>query len=1391
MRIFGVVFVSLALLIGAPSAHAVCDGGAPNAQVEPGEACDDGNAVNGDGCENDCTFTTGWECDFAINFSALTTEDHGGGSTSNWDIPSGAFFGTQTENTERPTVALFGADAFASVFDLTIRVDTSQDDDFIGFVLGYTPGEINDANADYLLIEWKQSSQSGADEGLRLYRVQGVPSTATQTNNGFWDKSGSSNFTLIDTLSTEGWDDNFTHTFTIDYQPGNLELTIDGVVVYDEPAPAGLFPNDLWPAGEIGFYGFSQEDVRYELISPRLSICGPICGDSVVLGDETCDGSADPLGLGTCNAECRYDLEIVDPADGGVVNDSTPEITGVADPGASVTVTWSNGGGDVASCTATADGNGDWACSAGTSLSDGDYTVEALGTDTAANTSTDEIQITVDTATNVTIAAPEDGETYGSPVTAASGTGEAGAELTLTVNGSALAPITIPGSGNWSITLPSALGNGSHTISATVEDEAGNTDSDSVSFDVDTETSVEIVAPADGALLNTPVSQVSGTGEAGADLTLTVNGTALSPITIPVSGNWSITLPSALGDGSHTVSAAVEDALGNTDSDSVSFDVDTQTSVEIDTPSDGALLDSPVSQIRGSGEPGAELVLTVDGSALPPITIPGSGNWTVNLPTALGDGPHTVSAAVEDAAGNTDSDSVSFTVDTQTSVEIDTPADNALLNVPVSQVSGTGEPGAELVLTVNGTALSPITIPGSGNWTVNLPTALEDGEHTVSASVEDAAGNTDSDSSTFEVDTETSVAITSPGDGVSLDTDVDEVSGTGEPGAQVTLTVNGNVLPPITVPGSGNWTVTLPNSVGNGTHTIVADIEDAAGNTDSDTVTFDVALPSFVRIEAPVAGPTQGPIATVSGSGEIGSDIEVLVDGVSVGTTTVVDDGSGNGVWSVTLAEPLSEDGDYTIVANSENPFGVDASDSVAVTIDTELEVAITSPTDGAVFDTPVTTVSGSGEPGAEVTVTIGGDTYGPVIVDGDGTWTLVLPEPLESGEYTITADSEDEAGNTATDGPITITIEVNACTDSDLNNCSDDASCTVTGPGTFTCECNEGFDGDGVTCEEIPIVDVEVPADGATVRTATPVFSGLANRDAPVALTILDDQGATVATTVVNADSEGNWVWSPDEEDALVEGDYTIVANVDLGNSLEPAVDTHDFAVDLSDAVVIETPADGDTVPTRPTVTGTSTPNATIEINIGGGVVGTTQADDNGQWVFTLPGTEPELPIGPATIIATDTDSGSDDQVDVIVERLPADVEITEPGDGEEVEGGTPTVVGTGEPGTTITIIIDGEEVGEVTVDENGDWTWTPEEPLPLGDNEIVARDDNGSEDSVTIIVTESEPQVGFDEVAMTGGRAFGACSQSRNPMPPLGMMFLIVFGVVASRRRLGASKQ
>lgn len=245
-----------------------------------------------------------------------------------WTVNGGGFTVLQSVNGQ-PTLFYSNFDVFNTEVEGAITVVTTGDDDYVGFALGYQPGDVTNPSADYLLIDWKQADQgydfgspsctpgSNGYAGLAVSRVTGIP-----TADEFWghwnsadacDGSGV-NSGLVElargaTLSSTGWSDNTQYSFKFEYSATTLKVYVDGSLEIDI---AGTFPN-----GRIAFYNFSQAQVEYNgyvvvIVNVGIDIkpgSYPNCFNNdghgvipvAILGSETFDvGLVDP---GTVNLD--------------------------------------------------------------------------------------------------------------------------------------------------------------------------------------------------------------------------------------------------------------------------------------------------------------------------------------------------------------------------------------------------------------------------------------------------------------------------------------------------------------------------------------------------------------------------------------------------------------------------------------------------------------------------------------------------------------------------------------------------------------------------------------------------------------------------------------------------------------------------------------------------------------------------------------------------------------------------------------------------------------------------------------------------------------------------------------------------------------------------------
>lgn len=169
-----------------------------------------------------------------------------------------------------------------------ISVTTTSDDDFIGFVFGFDPGDTSNATADYLLLDWKQLDQnfdfgapSGdpgglAPAGLAVSRVLGVPTADEFWQHVTFSGGGLTELARGTTLGATGWTDNQTYEFEFVFLPTQFQVFVDGVMQIDI---AGSFAD-----GRMGFYNFSQEGVNYSSFTVEEEIPVPEPATVLLLG---------------------------------------------------------------------------------------------------------------------------------------------------------------------------------------------------------------------------------------------------------------------------------------------------------------------------------------------------------------------------------------------------------------------------------------------------------------------------------------------------------------------------------------------------------------------------------------------------------------------------------------------------------------------------------------------------------------------------------------------------------------------------------------------------------------------------------------------------------------------------------------------------------------------------------------------------------------------------------------------------------------------------------------------------------------------------------------------------------------------------------------------------
>ncbi|MCL8314164.1 Ig-like domain-containing protein [Enterobacter cloacae subsp. cloacae] len=714
--------------------------------------------------------------------------------------------------------------------------------------------------------------------------------------------------------------------------------------------------------------------------------------------DVTVDLTAVAISIDTIAAD-----DVINAAEKGadlVLSGSTSNV----EENQTVTVTF---GGK--SYTATVDADGNWTATVPSAdlagLKDGDASVQVSVTNAHGNSASAGREYSVDaTAPGVTIdTVAGDNVINGSEASAGvtvSGTttAEAGQTVTVTLGGNSYTAQVQP-DGTWSVNVPSAdlsaLADNGYTVQVSVSDTAGNPGSANKAITLDTTpptVSFNVVAGDDviNSVEHAQAQIVSGTstGANVGDKVVITLGSNQYTTTVDASGNWSVGVPasviSALNDGTVTLSAIITDSAGNSSTQTHDVVVNTASvALTINTLSGDDVINAAEATtslvINGSSAQfasGTVVTVTLNGKSYT-ATIQSDGSWSTTVPAAdvgaLADGAnYQVAVSAQDSAGNSASATHSISVDTTAPVvSIATLSGDDVLNAAEAQQpltvhgSSSAEAGQTVTVTLGGKTYTA-TVANDGTWTLDVPAtdlaALGQGALTVTASVNDNAGNHGQTTHTLTVDTVAPTVTISTVADDDIVNNAEQLAGqtirgttTAEQGQTVTVSFNGHSYQ-ATVAADGTWSVFVPGrdflGLSDGDYTITASVSDKAGNPGSAThdVTLNGDVPTIVintfAQDDIVSAAEHGTPLVISGTTDApaGQTVTVTLNGKSY-TTTVQNDGS----WSYTLGSAdvsaLADGGAYVINAQVSNTIGNSASDNHTVTVD------LTAPSMGISID--------------------------------------------------------------------------------------------------------------------------------------------------------------------------------------------------------------------------------------------------------------------------------------------------------------------------------------------------------------------------------------------------------------------------------------------------------
>lgn len=671
-----------------------------------------------------------------------------------------------------------------------------------------------------------------------------------------------------------------------------------------------------------------------------------------------------------------------DYVNGEIYDGGSYTISGEGEVGASVTVEI-NG----TSQTVVIGEDGTWTTTFDSSTIDtGEYTtgVTVTAIDEAGNTTTVTDTLIVDTeAEDLSFDTVEGDDVVNiseaSDDVLISGQSEAGATVVVELEGQTL-QTTVAEDGTWTVTFDgSTLPSGTYdsTVTATVTDAYGNaaTYTHDILIDLETNLTVDGGTGGDGMVNAAEMAAgvtLTGTGEAGASVTVTVEGVSRTT-TVGEDGTWSVTYENGtLPDGTYSteVTATSTDLAGNSTSATGTFDIDTVTGVAIDAGHSGGdetvnLSESQQSMsFTGTAEAGATVVVTLAGVSVTTVA-DASGNWTASYAAgtiAGGEYDTTLTAVSADAAGNT--------ATTTSVVHVDTVAGNITLTTPIEGdnvinaseasdgvwITGTATPGETVTVTLAGVSHTVTSTSGGTYAAFFAASEIVSGEYdsTVTATLTDGAGNATTVQSAVEIDTYVSnfaeTGLQGGADGIVNAAEAASgvaLSGTVEVGSTVTLSFQGqNYM--AAVDAAGNWSATLPASAlpsGEGAANVVISATDPAGNTSSlsETISYDTFVNAlgfsgdangdpFLNLAEMQSG------ATLTGYVEPGSTVYVTMGGVRR-LASVAQDGS----WTVSYAPGEIAEGSYeaNVLIEATDAAGNTRSETSTITVDTDIEAPL------------------------------------------------------------------------------------------------------------------------------------------------------------------------------------------------------------------------------------------------------------------------------------------------------------------------------------------------------------------------------------------------------------------------------------------------------------------
>ncbi|SUF98101.1 Ig domain-containing protein [Salmonella enterica] len=890
-----------------------------------------------------------------------------------------------------------------------------------------------------------------------------------------------------------------------------------------------------------------------------------------------------------------FSAEIETTDDSGIVGDNVtnntrPTFTGKTEPNAIISVINSETGEEVIF---KANDKGEWTFNFTSDSVEGINNLTFTVEDVAGNKKDFSFSYVIDTIAPVPptvsledfVVLPNGIILSGNDLPALVGTAEPKSTILLMRDGKLYDSIEVDSNGTWNYQFSNKFLQGAYDIEIISQDAAGNKSSTvKYSFTIQTEVvppKAELDASDDSGAKGDWITNkhnaltLLGTADRFATVNILIDGKTIGVTTADADGNWNFDISRNLSDNVYKITVESIDPLGRTSSVDYQLTIDSFTpipTVMLHDSADSGVKGDMITKINtplftGMAEANAKVSIYVDGVLSGEAIAGDDGVWNFQFTTALSDGSHDVTVKVEDIAGNTASSSAyNFQIVTQTqkpTIELvnDTGVDNTdhIINEKNPALTGTAAPYSTVKLYIDGALIAEVRTNKDGRWeyTLKADQGLVDGDHRITASVEDIAGNiAHSDPFLISVDTAISIPIVSlspdSDSGISddnltnivkptlhlKDIDPDIIS------VQVWDAASDTQIGVATQQPDGSWAYTFTSDLTEGLHQVYVKVEDIAGNKANSAVfdfTIDttVSTPVISLLSKDDTGVTGDNLTNINKPGFAISGVDadahrVVVQVMHNGVSEEIELSHLNGSWLFTPGNTWA-DGSYTLTVKVEDKAG-NTSYSAPLTVVIDTQIAI----DGVelVNDSGVKgdNMTNDDRPHFRVTVPTdvnevrlsidGGNSWVQATPGVAGSWEYIWPTDLADGQYTLTVEATDKAGNT-------VTKTIDFAVDTTLS---------------------------------VPVIvlnsadDTGVQGDNMTNRTQ-PTFALQHIDDDAVRVTVSVEHGG-VTTTFDATKGTGGWTFTPPT--SWADGDYTLSVSVEdkAGNtshsaSLTVTVDT------------------------------------------------------------------------------------------------------------------------------------------------------------------------------------------------------------------------------------------